>query len=159
MADLRLGHVVPALVVALFASTTALQESAEEERADRSAIAAQRERFLDAWLEQDQETVMACFVDDAVLVPHAGVPAVATKERIRAFYFSGPPSTIFEFGMKPSAELVVDGANAHEYGRYTLVYELEGDVEPTSVEGNYVSIWRRGEDGVWRYALRTWNHA
>ena len=156
--QLRFDRTGVALVLGLLALAPALRQSGADEKEDRAAIARQRESFLAAWLDDDQDGVMECFAEDAVLVPHAGAAAVATKEKIRAFYFSGPPMTIFEFTMRPAADASLNGMVAHEYGRYTLACEFEGDREPTRVEGNYVSIWKKGEDGVWRYALRTWNH-
>ena len=156
----RFDRTRAALVLSLLALAPALAGlvGGRDEADDREAIAQQRERFLAAWLDDDRGQVMDCFAEDAVLVPHAGAPAVSTREKIRSFYWSGPPSTIFEFSMTPSSDIALEGKLAYEYGRYTLAYELIDDTEITKVEGNYVSIWEKGEDGVWRVALRTWNH-
>ena len=52
-------------------------------------------------------------------------------------------------------EIGGNGNLAYTWGRFTLSFESEGTVY--SNEGNYMRIFRKEPDGVWKISHQTWN--
>ena len=55
-----------------------------------------------------------------------------------------------------STDVVSSGDLAYEIGEFTLQVPVEGG-NPTTATGNYVVVWKRDGDGVWRLKVDTWN--
>jgi ketosteroid isomerase-like protein len=57
-----------------------------------------------------------------------------------------------------TTDLEQSGDYAYEIGDFTLQVPVEGG-DPTTATGNYLVVWKRGEDGAWRLKIDTWNDA
>jgi ketosteroid isomerase-like protein len=42
-------------------------------------------------------------------------------------------------------------------GKFSEALLFEGETEPASGAGKFLSIWRRGSDGSWLITLEAWN--
>lgn len=141
---------VAALALVLVACGS--QGAAED---DLTSIIQQRE---DAWAAAynagDAEALGNIYVEDAVLVPPGSDPIWGNQNI--ADVLSG------YFGVLVDLELVTDnvrpmGADyAVEVGHSTYVLVGE-DGTRTPGRDNYVNVWHKGEDGVWRYTTDIFN--
>ena len=122
---------------------------------DEVTVRAAMERYVQAWLANDPDAVMATLTEDVVLQPHHGVEPIVEAEDVRSWWFhEGPPTVVTTF------EVDVFGLS----GVQDLAYAWErSEVEWTSDgasyanEGNALSVLRRGPDGSWRIAHQIWN--
>lgn len=114
------------------------------------------ERFVQGWLDDDEDGVMATLAPGAVLLPHNGVEPVVGEESIRAFWFpgDGPAARVTAFEQTYDE---VDESDEVGYarGRFTLEFELDG-TRHRSV-GNYLMLFRRNLAGEWKITHRIWN--
>ncbi|HET9223265.1 MAG TPA: hypothetical protein VFO07_12215, partial [Roseiflexaceae bacterium] len=64
--------------------------------ADRAGIRSAIDVYTTSWLTNDPEAVMRTLTQDAVLIPHHGVPPVEGAAAIRTFWWpeGGSPTTI-----------------------------------------------------------------
>ncbi len=116
--------------------------------AELEAVKAARQAYVDAWLANDADAVMATLTEDAILLPHHGGDPVMGAEAIRAWWFppDGAATMVTHFGN------TVTGVEGHGimgvvWGRAELVWEYEGVT--SSNGGNYLSVLRKGADGAW----------
>ena len=129
--------------------------SEEFTAADESAVRAAIDGYVQAWLTNDADRVLATLTDDIVLQPHHGVDPVLGAAAVRDFWFpSGPPTTITQFSIEIRG---VHGASdlAYVWGRSSLAWDYEGQSYTNG--GNSLSLLRRGADGRWRIAHQIWN--
>jgi uncharacterized protein (TIGR02246 family) len=129
--------------------------SEEFTAADESAVRAAIDDYVQAWLANDADRVLATLTDDIVLQPHHGVDPVVGAAAAREFWFpNGPPTTITTFSIEIRG---VQGAGdlAYVWGRSNLAWEYEGQTYTNA--GNSLSVLRRGADGRWKIAHQIWN--
>ncbi|NNF57715.1 MAG: SgcJ/EcaC family oxidoreductase [Rhodothermaceae bacterium] len=125
--------------------------TAEDEISVREAV----QRYVDAWLSNEADAVMATLTEDIVLQPHHGDDPVVGAEAVRAWWFpEGPPTVITAFTVETR---VVSGCGslAYAWGRSSVIWTTEG--ESFSNEGNALSVLSRGDDGTWKIAHQIWN--
>ncbi len=123
---------------------------------DAEAIRQVHEAYHAAWLADDSAAVMAALTEDAVLMPHHGVLPVEGATAIRQFWWppESPPARITVFSSEVN-EMSGSGTLAYLRGRFTLVFEYEG--ETYSNTGNFLRIFRKGADGDWLLFRSIWN--
>jgi uncharacterized protein (TIGR02246 family) len=112
-----------------------------------------------AWLANDPDAVLDCFVGDAILIPHHGAEIVRGGDAIREFFWpdDSPPVTVDEFEMLPK-EIGGKRDLAYVRGRFRLRLTTESGEERRSYTnvGNYLMLLRREAD-VWRISRYIWN--
>lgn len=131
-------------------SPSLVKPSAQE---DRAAIEAQSRRFSQAYVEGDHETLVSIYTEDATLGP-AGLDFVVGRDQVRAFW-KPQPGKVHRHAMVPEA-LVIDGDHAYDRGRYSGSASGPNAKVPKEFGGNYLVVWRRDTDGVWRMEVDVW---
>ncbi len=136
------------------AACSAPQSSALSE-ADLVAVRAADDAYAAAWLTNSPEQVMATLTTDGVIVP-SGNPASSGPEAIREFWWpaGSPPATVTRFD-QIQHEVGGSADLAFVRGGFELVFDYEGE-EYTGL-GEYMSLFRRMEDGSWRVSHRMWS--
>ena len=145
-----------ALTTLVLAALSACSSDNGLSRADLDAVKAARQAYVDAWLANDANAVMATLTDDAILLPHHGADPVIGTAAIREWWFptDGSPTTVTHL------ENTVTGVEGQGnmgvlWGLTELVWEYEGITNSNG--GNYLSVVRKGDDGTWRLARLIWN--
>jgi uncharacterized protein (TIGR02246 family) len=115
--------------------------------ADVRALNALQQSYVQGWLDNDREKVMAVMAPDAVFIPHDGVMPHTGAADISEFWFPGGKA----IGRVPSYQQRVtaisgDGNHATMYGRFDLHYEAS-DKHYRWV-GNFLIVARKSE-GRW----------
>ncbi len=143
-----LGALVPLVILAGCASPP-------DADADRAALIALDQAYADTWKAGDAEAVLALFTEDAVLIPHHGVPHIEGLAAIRAFWFdpSYPPTVVVDWQRTP-VEVVVEGDVGMVRGRSRLTWEYAGK-RTTIPEGSYLLNAVRTAAG-WRIRMLAW---
>jgi ketosteroid isomerase-like protein len=127
---------------------------------DRDAIRAVHERYRRAWLANDAQAVRNTFTEDAVLLPHHGVPPVVGIEAINQFWWpaDGLPTTIDILDLTYD-DIGGDGVIGYVRGRSKVEWTVQehGTAERFRNEGNYLSLLRKMPDGSWKITHHMWN--
>ena len=111
-----------------------------------------------AWLSGDADGITRHLADDAVLMPPHDA-AIVGKQQINVWlrnffeHFAMP-----ELAM-PERELILAGEWAFERSLYEWTITPKGAGEPMRDKANFVALWRRAPDGVWREVRGIWNSA
>ena len=88
--------------------------------------------------------------DDAVLLRENSMPLVGKPSLIKVF--ENAKTEGIDFTWEPTAgDIAKSGELGYSYGFYTIKRD-------TAIEkGTYVSIWKKDENGDWKYVLDTGN--
>lgn len=142
------------VIVALAMSGCGERDGCDYDVADDTAVRAAVQAYVDAWLSNDADRVMATLTDDIVLQPHHGDEPVIGADAVRAWWFpGGPPAPIVKFSIDTEATRGC-GSLAYAWGRFAVTWHYEG--MRYSNAGNSLSVLERTPDG-WRIAHQTWN--
>lgn len=115
------------------------------------------ERYEQAALAGDVETLTSFYADDAILLP-PGMPKSEGTDAIRAAY-----QEMYSAGNPTAASLATEtvvvsesGDVAYEVG--TFSFSGTGPDGTTMTDnGKYVAIWKPAADGTWKIAVDAWN--
>lgn len=122
---------------------------AELEQADLRFARDVRERGLEGWV--------GGFAVDGSVLPAQG-PIVSGPEAIRALFEPVFADPAFEFRWEPVKVAVSPPGNlGYTFGTWQSVSTVEG--RPVRSKGKYATVWRRGEDGIWRVVLDIGNRS
>ena len=117
------------------------------------------EAYRRAWLANDPEGVLRLFDSHAVLMPHHGLDPVVGLEAIRRFWFGpGPPTEITRLELDYD-EVAVDGRSGLVRGHSRVEWTVQrgSDLEHWGNAGTFLTLLRRGDDGVWRITHHVWD--
>lgn len=127
---------------------------------DAASIRAVLEHYRTAWLAGDADGVRSTFTQDAVLLPHHGVPPVVGMAAINDFWFapSSTKTTITKF-VQTLDEVGGHGMLAYVRGRSEVAWTIEdsGKKENWRNAGNFLAVLMKQADGKWRMSHLIWN--
>ena len=111
--------------------------------------------YLQAWLDNRPESVLAAFTNEAALVPHHGDEPITGLEAIRAFWFpaNSPPTAVTVYSTDIQ-QVEGSGELAFIRGRFKLAFEYGG--KKYSNEGNFLDVYRK-VGGQWKCHVHMWN--
>ena len=117
---------------------------------DAAAIRAFVAPWTQAALDRDWDAMLAMCTDDIVFSP-PDEPKVSGAG-VRPWLDKFPLIKEFNWGFD---EIEVSGDLATGVGRAEMTVEIDGQDVATSIE--FADIFRRGDDGSWRFAHVIWN--
>jgi uncharacterized protein (TIGR02246 family) len=120
----------------------------------RPIIAANNNKWNDAFNRGDARAVAALYVDDAKLLPPTNV-IVSGSQEIRAFWES-----LIKNGFGSHAIEIVEVRSTSDMAYEAAKWRATGPGKnggQQSYGGNLVNIFERQSDGSWRSRLHTWN--
>ncbi len=139
------------VILLLLAALPCLAQTPTKDESLKKAIESMHQRYLDCLKRGDAQSFAELFTTDGQIF-NPGIAAVSGRENIlrdrqelfiRAKVLSGVIRT---------DHLEQSGDLAFELGRFS--YTLSVDGQPGRiVEGKFITIWKRGEDGQWRYRV------
>jgi uncharacterized protein (TIGR02246 family) len=120
-----------------------------DHRAHEQAIRDIENRAREAAAAKDLDRYVSCYADDAVLF-WPGVPMVTGQAAIRAFMerFLAAPGFSLQF-RTARVGVSSDAALAYSYGTNAVSFPGPGG-SLLHDKGKYVSVYRKGPDGVWK---------
>jgi len=126
---------------------------AQREADARTAIAGASAAFSAAYVRNDMAALGELYTEDAVLLPPGR--EIRGREAIRRYFAWSPNHRQIAHSMVP-AELIVSGAVATDLGTWHSTSQ-RGDEPPATASGQYLVVWVRGADGVWRIQYDMWH--
>jgi len=114
----------------------------------KTAIESANARFLDAFKRGDKATMIANYVDDAVLMmpnEQAWHGHAEIEKGLSAFV----DQMTFKNGRTITSDVMVAGDLAVETGRYAWTLRPKEGPEITD-KGKYLTAWKRQSDGSWK---------
>ena len=127
--------------------------------ADRAAIRALDERFVQGWLKDDVAQVLSVFAPDAILLPPGSGPVQGT-EAIRKYWWpdDGSTTVITSFVRRIDE---IDGTTQLAFMRGTAAlswtYEKNGQKSSQTSKAIDLLVLARASDGQWRVVRQMWN--
>jgi uncharacterized protein (TIGR02246 family) len=119
--------------------------------ADASSVRATLDRYVAAWLANDEAAVMELLTPDSVLIPGEKTP-YAGRDAIRRYWFTpGSPKTIITRFSTTVDDVRISGDLAVVRGTQAIEWATSG--ERWRTHGNYMTVLRRTESG-WRIAIQ-----
>jgi ketosteroid isomerase-like protein len=111
--------------------------------------------YMEAWLSNDPEAVMATFEPEPVLSP-SGLPFLEGQEAARGFWWpeGSPPTTVTTFDYR-QLEARASGDIGYVRGTHTLVFEYAGKTYTN--RGKYLHILHRNPEKEWRISHHFWD--
>ena len=119
---------------------------------DRDAIAETARAFSAAYVAEDIDALVEFYTENGVGIPGARAPVVG-RAALLDYWQVGEGVDILRH-RTVSDELVVEGNLAYDRGTFDGAVARGGEV--SEFGGNYLIVWRRGEDGQWRMAQDMW---
>ena len=119
--------------------------------ADIAAIEATVDPWRTACIERDWDAALDMCTDDCVFLP-PGMPSVP-PDGLRAFFEAYPEIKAFTFRYDH-----IEGRDDLATARGGFEMTVVQDGVETSATGKFLDIFRKGDDGVWRYSTIAWNH-
>ncbi len=148
----------PIIVAVLFAGGCTASVSIDSADRDLEAVRAVADAYVDGWLKNDADAVMATLAPDAVLMPLGNVP-IQGEQAIREFWWptAGPATRITRY-VDSIDELEVDGDLAYVRGsaEFRLTWEQDGETMEQTSKSAYLMTLRRDDAGAWQINNRMW---
>ena len=118
-----------------------------------AAVERSADAYVAAMNASDWKLVAQSFAEDAVRIPPHEEPHHG-RDAIEAWL--GGIEELISYELTRDA---IEGADGFAYvrGRYAITLRPAGAPGPISDEGDFLEIWRREPDGVWRVAQAMWN--
>ena len=145
-----------AALVAFWVSPTVAQPLGDA--AAREELLKTDREWAQAAATRDVERIVSYWTDDAVIYSPGEAP-VEGKEAIRNYVGGSLKLPGFAITWTPTrAEVSRSGDLGYTTGTNAVTVPST-DGSTTTVEGRYVTAWRRGKDGKWRCVVDSWNPA
>lgn len=139
------------LVFAIALGFIAATPVAGQEDAEVRGIIERTNDMLAQWYAAGEiDSVAAYFAEDAWQMPPNHEPLVG-REAVRSFWSQAVGIGAWTFDLD-AQDVVVSGPIAVERGSFSLAFEAGSGSRIPSFQdrGNYLVLWRREDDGVWR---------
>ena len=127
----------------------------DSQEADVSAINDLRRREIKSAEAGDVEALLALRTEDFTAMPPGQNP-VSGKQAVSAF-LSGMFEQVSIQETVVSEDIVVSGDLAYDRGTFTGSATPKAGGDPMELNGKYLWIARREENGSWRYAVQMWS--
>jgi ketosteroid isomerase-like protein len=128
----------------------------------RAAIDAANAKMVADFAAGDANALARAYTEDALMLPPDATRIVG-QSAIEALWKSWIDAGIKNLTLK-ATDVDSSGDLAYEVGEFTL--EASFGRNPSTngsnttadrTSGNYLVVWKRGADGVWRLKVHTWN--
>ena len=119
------------------------------------AIKALMEDYVSGYESQDPDNFEKVFTSDAVRMP-PNAPSIVGSRAIRTYYREWFERETLDVVVVPS-EIQVAGEWAYAWGTYEAKVTLAGNGDSKQDDGKWLNIYKKGEDGAWRFHRNIWN--
>jgi uncharacterized protein (TIGR02246 family) len=106
-----------------------------------------------AWAKEEVEALVSIYTEDAILFPPKGEP-IRGHDAIRRYWTRTADRRILEHSIQ-TERADVSGDLLAEHGKFSLTYQSANNA-PERSSSNFISVWKRGADGIWRKHLDSW---
>lgn len=121
-------------------------------KVEQAALLNADKEWATAAAGNDIEQILTFWTNDAVIY-FPNVPIVSGKEAIRQFVTNNRKKPGFSLKWEPT-EAVVSAAGDLGYTKGTFQLAVSDSAgNPRNASGNYVCIWKKQSDGLWRCSL------
>lgn len=138
------------LFIMLILSACQSEENTDELK--REVMEADR-NFSKMATEKGVAEAFIYYADEKVIKPSPGQQPLVGKFALIESYKKNPPQ--YSLTWEP-LRAEASGKLGYTFGGYTLKSK-NSEGRDTTLYGNYVSIWKRKNDGSWRYVIDTGN--
>jgi uncharacterized protein (TIGR02246 family) len=119
-----------------------------------AAIEAANAKMEKDYAAGDAKAIAQAYTEDGVMLP-PDATVVKGRDAIEKLWKSWIDEGLKNLKLK-STDVEVSGDLAYEIGDFSLEVPAE-DGNVAVAPGNYLVVWKKGADGVWRLKVDTWN--
>lgn len=141
--------ILAAAMVPIIAVTAASAQTVEDE------LRAAEDEWEALWEAKDAEGLAALYAEDGMRLPPDASRTVG-RDAIEEMFEGEFAAGLENLQLEPT-EIGHDGNLGWVVGNSTIEFPM-GDTMGTGT-GNYVVVYRKEDDGVWRIVIDTWNDA
>lgn len=130
------------------------QPAIDKEKAKKELMEVDRS-FSNLSLEKGMnKAFLEYLADDGVLLRPNRMPIVGREKITETF---SNPDTTFSLTWEPLfADVAESGELGYTYGTYKIdMYSPDGN--PVTTEGTYLSVWKKDQNGHWKFVMDTGN--
>jgi uncharacterized protein (TIGR02246 family) len=120
----------------------------------RQAIEHTNSQFVEAFKAGDAATIASLYTETGKMLP-PDAREIAGRDAIQNEWQSWIDDGLKDLTLE-AVEVESSGDLAYEIGSFSIRAPAENDAMTTAT-GNYVVVWKRGDDGNWRLHVDTWN--
>lgn len=142
-----------AFAAACVLSACQSQNSAARLQSDKQDILAQSALFSQAYVANDDDTMMSVYADNAVIAPPQR-HFITEQGDLKSYWTTPFARTVTAHKATPE-EIIIDNNLAYDWGYYEGVGQRDGTPQP--FDGKYLIVWKRSDDGTWRMVQDMWN--
>jgi uncharacterized protein (TIGR02246 family) len=152
------------IACALFIVACSTNPSPDRSGEEKSSLETARVRGLEfssavvsastsGWAKEEVEALVNIYTEDAILFPPKGEP-IRGRDAIRAYWTRTADRRILEHSIQ-TERADMSGDLLAEHGKFSLTYQ-SGSNAPERSPANFILVWKRGADGIWRKHLDSW---
>jgi hypothetical protein len=109
-------------------------------------------QFSDMSLNQGMVAAFLHFCDEEGVLLRSNSYPIVGRDQV-AELVSNTPDSLFTLTWKPSSGMIANsGELGYTYGIYTMSFKSE---ELPNTLGTYLTIWKKNEEGNWRFLMDT----
>ena len=150
-------RVVRCVVVSLLVFGVVAAASAGENEKLMKEVEAIGDKLAKAMLEDDVDTMLAMYIEDAISLPNFG-PRLQGKEAFKKHHeeMAAAGMRIKSFESDPT-DVWAAANQVVEIGTYKIAIDMPGAPQTLEDVGKYMTIYVRGSDGTLKIKAETWN--
>jgi uncharacterized protein (TIGR02246 family) len=137
------------------AAVFALGAAAASAQTAEAELRAAEDRFETLWNAKDAAGLAALYAEDGMRLP-PDASRVVGPDAIEAMFREEFAAGLDDLRLE-ATEIGHDGNLGWVVGDNTIAFPVDGEMMTGT--GNYVVVYRREDDGVWRIVIDTWNDA
>ncbi len=138
-------------IAAIFFTLTLLTGCCHKGHDERKSLLATDSAFSQMSREKGLNAAFIAFAHDSVLKMRDGNFPIIGKKTMDSIYRSRPDTGMVLTWYPTRAEVASSGDLGYTFGNWELLLPRKD----TTLYGNYLSIWKKGPDGQWKYILDT----
>lgn len=110
--------------------------------------------FSKMCLEKGMPEAFLLYAADDVIKMQPNDFPVMGKAELKNMFDSHAADGILKFGWEPvKSDISASGDLAYTFGNWKIFVEGDSLRNDTTIYGNYISIWKKQNDGTWKYVL------
>ncbi|HPI85204.1 MAG TPA: nuclear transport factor 2 family protein [Bacteroidales bacterium] len=150
----RTLYLLATAILTILSLTACRTEESKRQETIRELMDIDR-RFSDLSLEKGSHEAFLHYIDDSCVLLRPNRNPIIGRANIEALY--KVPDTTFILTWDPlSGDVSRSGDMGYTYGIFTVKMDSPAG-EKVEKKGTYVTIWKKGRDGNWKFVLDTGN--
>lgn len=127
-------------------------------KADVQQIIDADKAFSTMCMEKGMAEAFTAFAADDVVKLRPGELPVMNKKELEQMFAEHANDGVLKFKWEPvKADIAASGDLGYTFGNWQIHIAGDAITQDTTIYGNYVSVWKKQDDGKWKYVIDAGN--